>query len=315
MKSDLRIAAYLGVKDEVELIERSIDHLRAIGVDYIMACDMSSTDGTAELLEKYCAPDFSILTLTNKALGKRADKDDTWFSHSERRYKNAPADWVIFLDADEFWLPASGNLKDCEALYSADVLSVERFNVVLGPDGPLIPMDLAPNNYDRALLFAEAIPDFRLEKQKNEDLPWIMGAVGPKIAARPSKIDGTITGQHDAIANSEVLLRTIPNDLVIAHVALSTRKRFERKVSNIRAICDDEGIDLSLPEEGWRNHPLAWHWRRWATLAEPDVEFAHNITSSDCIARLRSEGVIRSAQEMLAERAAAHGPVDAPAFL
>lgn len=73
MKSDLRIAAYLGVKDEVELIERSIDHLRAIGVDYIMACDMSSTDGTAELLEKYRAPDFSILTLTNKALGNRAD--------------------------------------------------------------------------------------------------------------------------------------------------------------------------------------------------------------------------------------------------
>ena len=96
MKSDLRIAAYLGVKDEVELIERSIEHLRAIGVDYIMACDMSSTDGTAELLEKYRAPDFSILTLTNKALGNRADKDDTWFSHSERRYKNAPADWVNF---------------------------------------------------------------------------------------------------------------------------------------------------------------------------------------------------------------------------
>lgn len=279
---------------------------------------MSSTDGTAELLEKYRAPDFSILTLTNKALGKRADKDDTWFSHSERRYKNAPADWVIFLDADEFWLPASGNLKDCEALYSADVLSVKRFNVVLGPDGPLIPMELAPNHYDQVLLFAEAIPDFRVEKQKNEDLPWIMGAVGPKIAARPSKIDGTITGQHDVIANSEALLRTTPDDLIIAHVALSTRKQFLRKVSNLRAICDDEGIDLSLlslPGEGWRDQPLAWHWRRWATLAEPDEEFAHNITSSDRIARLRSQGVIRSAQEMLAERAAARRPMDAPASL
>ena len=47
MKSDLRIAAYLGVKDEVELIERSIDHLRAIGVDYIMACVLNRRNSGA----------------------------------------------------------------------------------------------------------------------------------------------------------------------------------------------------------------------------------------------------------------------------
>ena len=115
MSHSPRIAAYLGIKDEAEIIERSIAHLRAIGVDYIMVCDMSSTDGTAVILEKYRSDTFSILTLTNDAISLRVEEEDTWFSHSLRRYKNAPADWVLFLDADEFWLPASGKSQGLQS--------------------------------------------------------------------------------------------------------------------------------------------------------------------------------------------------------
>ena len=46
---------------------------------------------------------------------------------------------MIFLDADEFWLPASGSLKDCEALQAADVVTVERYNVVTGTGRPADP--------------------------------------------------------------------------------------------------------------------------------------------------------------------------------
>jgi glycosyltransferase involved in cell wall biosynthesis len=62
-----RIAAFLGVKNEVEIIEQSIAHLRSIGVDHIMVCDMSSTDGTAEILQKYRSDNFSVLTLSEEA--------------------------------------------------------------------------------------------------------------------------------------------------------------------------------------------------------------------------------------------------------
>jgi hypothetical protein len=116
-----RIAAYLSVKDESEIIEQSIAHLRSIGVDYIMACDMSSSDGTAEILERYRSDTFSILTLPDEAVSDRTAQEDNWFSHALRRYKNAPADWVIFLDADEFWLPASGSLKYYKLLDTVDV--------------------------------------------------------------------------------------------------------------------------------------------------------------------------------------------------
>ncbi len=62
----MRIAANLGVKDEVELIERSVAHLRAIGVDLIIACDLGSTDGTLEILEKHRSDrDFWLFTMSD----------------------------------------------------------------------------------------------------------------------------------------------------------------------------------------------------------------------------------------------------------
>jgi hypothetical protein len=301
MTNGPRIAAYLGVKDEVELIERSIAHLRAIGVDYIMACDMTSTDGTAEILEGYRSETFSILTLTNEALSLRTEEEDNWFGQSQRWYRDAAVDWVIFLDADEFWLPASGSLKDCQALAAADLLTVERYNVVLGPDGPLMPATPGPESYDQIHLFAERVPNFRQELQNDQSLPWITGTVAPKIMARPSKIGEVTAGAHGAIGAGTPLRRARPNDLIIAHLALTTRTRFERKVKNIRAIYEGEGIDLSELENSWQAYEVAWHWRRWATLTDIDAEFEHNTTSFDRLEELRGEGIIKSASEILAQ--------------
>ena len=82
MSAEIKIAAYLGVKDEAEIIEKCIAHLRAIGVDTILACDMSSTDGTAEILEKCRSDTFSILTLNNAANNLTGAEEDTWEGHA-----------------------------------------------------------------------------------------------------------------------------------------------------------------------------------------------------------------------------------------
>jgi hypothetical protein len=57
----MRIGAHLGVKDEVELIEGAIAHLRAIGADLIIACDMGSTDGTLDIFEKHRGEEGFVL--------------------------------------------------------------------------------------------------------------------------------------------------------------------------------------------------------------------------------------------------------------
>src|SRR6266404_8843647 len=102
----MKIAAHLGVKDEVDLIERAIVHLRAIGVDTIVVCDMCSTDGTFEVLERYRSNEFEIIQLSNRTPTK------TWLLQNYELIKAVDADWILLLDADEFWLPSSGSLKD-----------------------------------------------------------------------------------------------------------------------------------------------------------------------------------------------------------
>ena len=105
-------------------------------------------------------------------------------------------------DADEFWLPATGNLKDCAAFYSSDVLTVDRYNVALGSNGPFMPLQPSPEVYDQTYLYARTIPSFQVAKQTHaKRAPWIHGMVEPKIAARRSKIIDLALGQHDVVVD------------------------------------------------------------------------------------------------------------------
>jgi glycosyltransferase involved in cell wall biosynthesis len=299
-----RIAAQLGVKDEVELIERSISHLRSIGVDHILVCDMSSTDGTAEILERYRGDDVSIMTLSHEDISGASDEGENWETKNLERARRAGADWIIFLDADEFWLPASGSLKDCTALEAADVVSVQRFNVPLGPDGPMLPDALAPEHYDGLLLLTQGISDLQRHMQEHPQTPWIRVGDPPKFMARPAALTGFAHGMHDVRDAADGMRRSRADDLIVAHLPMSTRSRFDVRVDNIRRYYELEGIDPASAEFDWRNtdNPTAWHWRRWAMLAdlgETGAEFDRNVFSQAQLDSLREQGVIRSAAELL----------------
>jgi glycosyltransferase involved in cell wall biosynthesis len=295
-----RIAAQLSVKDEAEIVEHSIAHLRSIGVDHIIAVDIGSTDGTLEILEKYQADDFQLIRLSDRAVSAEATAQDALALQS---FKSAPADWVIILDADEFWIPASGTLKECEALDHLDVLSVQRYNVPLGPDGPLMPDSLVPEQYDNLLLITEVLPEIRKRCILNPDMPWILVAEEPKPMMRPTKVFGLTAGDHDVLAGGAKLRRAKASDVFIAHVPLSTKRRFEKKVANIVALFARDGVDLFAGPEAWQNDPNAWHWRRWAALAREGriaEELLRNTFDQMRIASMRKRRAIRTAAELLA---------------
>jgi hypothetical protein len=297
-----RVAAYLGVKDEVELIERSIAHLRRIGVEYIMVCDVSSTDGTAEILQAMEADDLQVVTLPDSSNDDRGPESENWFAESFKIYREAPADWVMFLDADEFWLPATGDIRDCAAFAAADVVEVARMNVVLGPDGPMMPDDLSPTRYEDVKLLSQGLGNMQSRMQRTPDLAWIRGRVTPKIMARPRLMSGIGMGQHSTTNAPGELRKARAADVMIAHVALSTYSRFSRKVENITAIYDEAGIDLSAAGENWREYSTAWHWRRWAEIASRGLltqEFANNVIDEAALDALTREGVVKSVSEIL----------------
>jgi glycosyltransferase involved in cell wall biosynthesis len=301
----MRIVAYLGVKDEVELIERTIEHLRAIGADLIIAVDSRSTDGTAEILQSYESKDnFWLFQMDD--LGRGQHPEQMWLRRNTEIIKRAEADWVILLDADEYWLPVSGSLKDCSALCTSDILSVDRFNVPLQPSGAMMPDELIRSRYSEIFLFAKPISNLRRELQENPHTAWVQGVPGPKVMARAKQIAGWTVGMHDAIpADGIQPVRSKPSDLIIAHLPFTTFSRFARKVENIRHVFAK--FDSYFPGE------MGWHWRRWVTLADEGKlreEFEKQVFSEDAVADLRRQRIVRSAAELFEDRMLEPRPKD-----
>lgn len=294
----MKFAAFLGVKNELELIDKAIDHLRAIGVDLVFAWDLNSRDGTLELLLARSRDDAGLKVIQ----GDDADYDScaTFAAARSAAAEAAKAgyDWLLFLDADEFWLPASGKLADCADLLEADALSVPRFNVPLSaPKTPGDERELALDalHYEDILLFVEPIPDFRHHLQTNPETPWSMGVPLPKIMARPEFIESMTMGMHDIVARAgRPLRRTQPRDLIIAHLPFTTKSRFARKIASIREFVARYDEVLG-PDR-------AWHWRRWLDIVDRDgldEEFNRNVFDPTTCGELREQGTIVSAAEFL----------------
>jgi glycosyltransferase involved in cell wall biosynthesis len=289
----MRIAAVLSVKDEVDLIETTIAHLREIGIDVIIASDMGSTDGTLGVLERYRSDsDFMIIEHNEQTT------TDEWSRTNLEVVKKVDVEWVTFVDADEYLLAATGSLRDCRALIDADVLAIDVFNIPLSASGPLMPRRLVVGAYDELSLIFKPIKDFRSYLRENPDSPMIRMEWGVKVMARPECIAAVGDGSHSVVPVQGAHLRFInPSDLLIAHLPFSTRRRFASKIESIRLVFD-------IHDEYMGEH-LGWHWRHWLALAEDgrlDEEFNRNVFDTDTIAALRMEGVIRSAQEVFEER-------------
>ena len=287
----MKFAAILGVKDEVEILEDCIAHLRAIGVGHVFAHDAGSTDGSERILARHAGPDFDVIELSDR------DPDaGSWNRLHRDLARGADADWVLFLDADEFWIPAGGTLSAVRALDDADIVVAPRYNVALGPHGPRISGAPTPRGGGAMELVVRPPPDFRAALEADPPLPWIRGVPVPKVMVRPHVVDYVADGGHDVRAPEGVVARrVVAKDLLIAHLPFSTAARFARKVDNVRQV-------FAVHDEYFGEH-LAWHWRRWLGLADApalQAEFARQVFDDATLARLRAQGFVRSSAELFA---------------
>lgn len=105
----MKVVMTLLVRNEADVIDAHIAFHLAAGVDVVVAMDNASSDGTTEILERY-ARAGSV---------HRINLPDEPFSQIEVVTRMARlaatefgADWVINSDADEFWWPRTGTLKE-----------------------------------------------------------------------------------------------------------------------------------------------------------------------------------------------------------
>ncbi len=105
----MKLVMTLLVRDEEDIIRDNIEFHLAQGVDFIIAMDNISEDQTTEILREYESK--GVLHYVYE--GTDTLNQHEWVTRMARKaYNDFGADWVINNDADEFWWPIEGNLKD-----------------------------------------------------------------------------------------------------------------------------------------------------------------------------------------------------------
>jgi hypothetical protein len=104
----MKLVQTMMVRDEVDVIDAQISHHLNAGVDFVIATDHDSRDGTSDVLESYVQDGHALRIPRSGAMHESA-----WRSHMARLAAiDYRADWILNMDADEFWMPRAGRLKD-----------------------------------------------------------------------------------------------------------------------------------------------------------------------------------------------------------
>ncbi len=114
------------VRDEADVIEHTLRYHRARGADQFIVTDNGSTDGTTDILRRYS--DAGLLRLIEEPGEDFREQAHGWVTNMARvAATEMDADWVAHVDADEFWWPVGGSLKQVLERIP------DRFGVVLAP--------------------------------------------------------------------------------------------------------------------------------------------------------------------------------------
>jgi hypothetical protein len=143
----VKLAMTLIVRNEADIIEDNLRYHRAQGVDFFIVLDNGSTDGTVEILKSY--ETAGILTLVNMP-GTMLTIQRKGNTRIARLAYEMGADWVIHNDADEFWWPVTGDLKDALETIPDDL------GVVLAPRTEFLPRPDSPGSFAERMTIREA---------------------------------------------------------------------------------------------------------------------------------------------------------------
>lgn len=104
----MRLVQTLVVRDEADIVGHQIAYHLDAGVDFVIATDHESRDGTTEILESFARDGYLRRIPVEGPM-----HDGPWRTTMARLAATEHgADWVINTDADEFWMPRSGTLKE-----------------------------------------------------------------------------------------------------------------------------------------------------------------------------------------------------------
>jgi hypothetical protein len=210
----MKLVMTLRARDEADIVDAQIAfHLNA-GVDFIVATDHRSQDGTREILESYARQ--GVLHLIREDGEVRGDLITPMARLAATEFG---ADWVLNTDADEFYWPRGGSLKDVLASVP------ERYGMVRALLRQFVPRP------DDGSFFADRMIA-RMSTSAPINDPTSLFRPNLKSIHRADP-DVTVTaGGHTLVDSTLIPLRGwYPIELL--HFALRSFEQCERKYSNM----------------------------------------------------------------------------------
>jgi hypothetical protein len=209
----MKLVVTVLARDEADVIDAQVAfHLNA-GADFVIATDNNSRDGTTEILEAY-EREGVLQLIYEPAEGLRQGEWVTRMARIAARDHNA--DWVINSDADEFWWPRGGTLKEVFAAMSPS------YGIV-----PAFWRSFVPRPDDSAF-FAERMTA-RLSQHAPINDPTSFYRPVIKVAHRGDP-DVTVARGNHALADSPFRTLTTWHPIEVLHFPLRSRAQWMRKV-------------------------------------------------------------------------------------
>jgi hypothetical protein len=220
----VKLVMTLFVRNEEDILEANLDYHLEQGVDFVIATDNRSEDGTREILERY-AREGHVRVLSEERDDYRQPEGMTRMARMAAEEHGA--DWVINNDADEFWWPNPAPLKEVFAAIPPQygALGASRVNFVARPD-------------DEALFAERMIVSKVREISASRERDAGEGAAGrwfhgttPKLAHRARRDVEVLDASHGLVGEG---LETVPGwrPIDVLHFPQRSYAHFEAKVRN-----------------------------------------------------------------------------------
>jgi hypothetical protein len=200
------------VRDNEDIVAANIEYHLSRGVDFIIATDNRSVDGTPAILETYRAR--GLVHVISEQEDSYAQQQ--WVTRMARlAHSQFGADWVINNDVDEFWWP-----EDATTLKQALERVPRRATTVAAPRFNFIPRaSTSGRNFTETMTLRETASFNAL----GDPLPG-------KVCHRGSPDVEVQMGNH-AVSMGGRRARPVKAPLSVLHFPLRTYREFENKIA------------------------------------------------------------------------------------